>query len=31
LGELEARFPGGERSSYGPRQGEVAFWAYLVR
>ena len=31
LGELEARFPGGDRNSYGPRQGEIAFWAYLVR
>ena len=31
LGELEARFPGGDRNSYGPRQGEIAFWAYVVR
>ena len=31
LGELEARFPGGERNSYGARQGEVAFWTYAVR
>ncbi|MEZ4767782.1 MAG: glycosyltransferase family 39 protein [Caldilineales bacterium] len=31
LGELEARFPGGDRSSYGRRQGEIAFWAYVVR
>lgn len=31
LGELEARFPGGDRSSYGPRQGEIAFFTYVVR